>query len=111
MKCRINPILRKNSLSIHYGLEKLTSTFNNNLTNIVESGSKGNKDNIVQILMSVGIQAILPSYFIKNSYYEGLSAKELFIHSKFGRVGIISTSLNTSSTGYLQRELVKSMEV
>ncbi|OUM58769.1 hypothetical protein PIROE2DRAFT_15873, partial [Piromyces sp. E2] len=57
----------------------------NNLTNIVNSGSKG-------------------------SYSEGLSAKELFIHSKSGRAGIISTSLNTSSTGYLQRELVKCME-
>ncbi|KAL6611145.1 beta and beta-prime subunits of DNA dependent RNA-polymerase [Neocallimastix sp. 'constans'] len=83
---------------------------NNNLTNIVNSGSKGYIDNIIQILMSVGIATLLPNCYIENSYYNGLWSKELFIHSKSGRHGIISTPLSTSSTGYLQRELVKSME-
>ncbi|ORX41429.1 beta and beta-prime subunits of DNA dependent RNA-polymerase, partial [Piromyces finnis] len=91
-------------------LEKLSESINNHLTNIVSSGSKGKIDNIIQILMSVGVQAVLPKCYIKSSYFVGLTAKELFVHSKSGRVGIISTSLNTSSTGYLQRELVKSME-
>ena len=94
----------------YFKLVELVNSLDNNLTNIVKSGSKGNKDNIIQILMSIGIQTVLPSCYIKNCYSKGLSAKELFIHSKSGRVGIISTSLNTSSTGYLQRELVKSME-
>jgi hypothetical protein len=35
--------------------------------------------------MSVGVQAILPFCYIKNSYSEGLTAKELFIHLKSGR--------------------------
>jgi len=98
------------ALSKYYSLTKLVDSIDNNLTNIINSGSKGNKDNVIQILMSVGIQAALPTCYIKNSYSEGLSAKELFLHSKSGRAGIISTSLNTSSSGYLQRELVKSME-
>jgi len=102
--------MKNNILLNYYSLIKLTDSINNNLTNIVNSGSKGNKDNIIQILMSVGIQAALPNSYIKGSYSEGLSSKELFIHSKSGRAGIISTSLNTSSTGYLQRELVKSLE-
>jgi DNA-directed RNA polymerase beta' subunit len=90
--------------------ELVESNVDNNLTNIIKSGSKGNMDNMIQMLMSVGVQAVLPICYIRNSYSEGLTAKELFIHSKSGRAGIISTSLNTSSTGYLQRELVKSME-
>ncbi|ORX52520.1 hypothetical protein BCR36DRAFT_369319 [Piromyces finnis] len=48
--------------------------------------------------------------YIKSSCSEGFTAKEPFIRSKSGRAGIISTSLNTSSTGYMQRELAKSME-
>ncbi|ORX33358.1 beta and beta-prime subunits of DNA dependent RNA-polymerase [Piromyces finnis] len=90
--------------------KSLSKSISNNLTNIVNSGSKGKIDNVIQILMSVGVQAVLQSCYIKSSYSEGLTAKELFIHSKSGRAGIISTSLNTSSTGYMQRELVKSME-
>ncbi|OUM61003.1 hypothetical protein PIROE2DRAFT_13118 [Piromyces sp. E2] len=102
--------IRENVFQNYYSLTKLVEDIQSNLTNIVNSGSKGNKDNIIQILFSVGIQAILQNCYIKGSYSEGLSAKELFIHSKSGRAGIISTSLNTSSTGYLQRELVKCME-
>ena len=102
--------IREDVFFNYYSLTKLTESIKSNLSNIVNSGSKGNKDNMIQILISVGIQAVLPTCYIKGSYSEGLSAKELFIHSKSGRAGIISTSLNTSSTGYLQRELVKSME-
>jgi len=94
----------------YYYLSQLTKSIKSNLTNIVNSGAKGNSDNIVQMLFSVGFQAALPTYFIKHSYFEGLTAEELFIHSKSGRGGIISTSLNTSSTGYIQRELVKALE-
>jgi len=102
--------IRESKIMNYYSLVKMTDSINNNLTNIINSGSKGNRDNIIQILISVGIQAVLPNFYIKGSYSEGLKSKELFIHSKSGRAGIISTSLNTSSTGYLQRELVKSME-
>jgi len=102
--------IRENVILNYYSLTKLTDSIESNLTNIINSGSKGNKDNIIQILISVGVQAVIPKCYIKSSYSEGLTAKELFIHSKSGRAGIISTSLNTSSTGYLQRELVKCME-
>lgn len=109
-----NPMDEKKIKNIRFhnyqSLKKLSNSINNNLTNIVNSGSKGNSDNVIQILMSVGVQAVMPKCYIKSSYSEGLTAKELFVHSKSGRAGIISTSLNTSSTGYLQRELVKSME-
>ncbi|ORX48893.1 hypothetical protein BCR36DRAFT_583989 [Piromyces finnis] len=110
-----NNILSQTNLSNedvnrHFSLSEIIGSIDNNLTNIVNSGSKGSKENISQILVAVGFQAVLPSLYIKGSYSEGLSSKELFIHSKSGRAGIISTSLNTSSIGYLQRELVKCME-
>ncbi|ORX51034.1 beta and beta-prime subunits of DNA dependent RNA-polymerase [Piromyces finnis] len=105
-----NNRLKNRRYSDYKLLEKLSESINNHLTNIVNSGSKGKIDNIIQILMSVGVQAVLPKCYIKSSYFIGLIAKELFVHSKSDRVGIISTSLNTSSTGYLQREPAKSME-
>jgi len=103
-------MVKTNALQTYLALNDIIDSIDSNLTNIVNSGSKGNRDNIIQLLISVGFQAVLPSCYIKNSYSSGISAKELFVHSKSGRVGIISTSLSTSSTGYLQRELVKSME-
>ncbi|KAG4084141.1 beta and beta-prime subunits of DNA dependent RNA-polymerase [Neocallimastix lanati (nom. inval.)] len=83
-----------------------TKSFTNNLTNIVNSGSKENVDNIIQILMSVGIQTLLPNCYIKTSYLTGISPKELFIHSKSGRFGIISTSLSTYSTVKCMEDLL-----
>jgi DNA-directed RNA polymerase beta' subunit len=70
----------------------------------------GKIDNIIQILMFAGVQTLLLKCYIKNSYLSRLSSKELFIHSKSGRFGTISTSLSASSTGYLQWELIKSSE-
>ncbi|KAG4107715.1 hypothetical protein H8356DRAFT_1333230 [Neocallimastix lanati (nom. inval.)] len=89
-----NQVFRK-----YCDLTELVESIDNNLTNIIDSGSIGNVNNVIQILMSIGVQAILPVCYIKSSYSEGLTTKELFIHSKSGRAGIISSSLNTSSIG------------
>ena len=45
-----------------------------------------------------------------NSYLRGLSAQEFYFHAMGGREGLIDTAVKTSTTGYLQRRLVKSME-
>lgn len=39
-----------------------------------------------------------------------LSAQEFFFHAMGGREGLIDTAVKTSSTGYIQRRLVKAME-
>ena len=36
--------------------------------------------------------------------------QELFFHAMGGREGLIDTAVKTSSTGYIQRRLVKAME-
>ena len=36
--------------------------------------------------------------------------QELFFHAMGGREGLIDTAVKTSSTGYIQRRLIKAME-
>lgn len=107
---------------------------NNRFLMIVNSGSKGNMINISQMISCLGQQAVegkripygldsrtLPHYFkyddspgargyIENSYISGLTAPELFFHAMGGRIGLIDTAVKTSSTGYIQRRLIKGLE-
>ena len=48
--------------------------------------------------------------FVENSYLRGLTPQEFFFHAMGGREGLIDTAVKTSSTGYIQRRLVKAME-
>lgn len=112
--------------------KKLNNT--NNFKATVSAGSKGNTLNISQVMSCVGQQNIegkrvqygfdkrtLPHYikndigqesrgFIENSYVTGLTPQEFFFHAMAGREGLIDTACKTSSVGYLQRRMVKSLE-
>jgi DNA-directed RNA polymerase II subunit RPB1 len=109
----------------------------NALRIMVEAGSKGNTINISQIIGCVGQQSIngrriydtynatkrilshferkcdsIPSRgFVENSYITGLSVIEMFFHTMGGREGIVDTSVKTATTGYLQRRLMKALEM
>jgi len=48
--------------------------------------------------------------FVMNSYMDGLTPQELFFHAMGGRIGLIDTAVKTSTTGYIQRRLIKGME-
>ena len=48
--------------------------------------------------------------FIKNSFLEGLNPLQFFFHSLVGREGITDTSMKTSTSGYIQRRMVKILE-
>ena len=48
--------------------------------------------------------------FVENCYLIGLTPQELFFHAMGGREGLIDTAVKTSSTGYIQRRLIKAME-
>lgn len=48
--------------------------------------------------------------FIVNSYIKGLTPTEFFTHQQGGREGLLSTAISTSTTGYLQRRIVKTIE-
>ena len=101
---------------------------------IVNSGSKGSLINISQMISGLGQQNVdgkripygfdsrtLPHYFkyddgpnargfVDNSYISGLTAPELFFHAMGGRIGLIDTAIKTSSSGYIQRRLIKGLE-
>ena len=101
---------------------------------MVKSGSKGSLVNILQIMACVGQQncsgkrmqatlrgRTLPMFtiddvsarsrgFVKHSYIDGLTPDEYWHHTVGGREGLIDTAVKTSTTGYIQRRLVKSLE-
>eukprot|EP00210_Caulerpa_lentillifera_P004539 g4331.t1 len=108
--------------------------YTNNVVKMVQAGSKGSFINISQMTACVGQQNVegkripfgfqqrtLPHFmkddfgpesrgFVGNSYYRGLTPAEFFFHAMGGREGLIDTAVKTSSTGYIQRRLVKAME-
>eukprot|EP00879_Flechtneria_rotunda_P006150 GHRR01006467.1.p1 GENE.GHRR01006467.1~~GHRR01006467.1.p1 ORF type:complete len:1335 (+),score=429.51 GHRR01006467.1:359-4363(+) len=108
--------------------------WSNNIIKMVTSGSKGSFINISQMMACVGQQNVegkripfgfvgrtLPHFnkddygpesrgFVENSYLRGLSPQEFYFHAMGGREGLIDTAVKTSSTGYIQRRLVKAME-
>jgi DNA-directed RNA polymerase beta' subunit len=48
--------------------------------------------------------------FVESNYINGLSPQELFFHAMGGRIGLIDTAVKTSTTGYIQRRLIKALE-
>jgi DNA-directed RNA polymerase II subunit RPB1 len=98
------------------------------------AGSKGSELNIQQMTACLGQQNVdgkripygfehrtLPHYtkyddsaiargFVESSFINGLSPQELFFHAMGGRIGLIDTAVKTSTTGYIQRRLIKALE-
>jgi DNA-directed RNA polymerase beta' subunit len=98
------------------------------------AGSKGTEINIQQMTACLGQQNVdgkripygfehrtLPHFhkyddspaargFVESSYINGLSPQELFFHAMGGRIGLIDTAVKTSTTGYIQRRLIKGLE-
>jgi DNA-directed RNA polymerase II subunit RPB1 len=101
---------------------------------MINSGAKGNNDNINNIMGLIGQQSIdggrvpisfnnrtLPCFhrddygaesrgFIKNSIINGLEPHEFFFGLMAGRTGLIDTAIKTAESGYIERRMVKAME-
>ena len=130
---QVNSILNQaTSESGKIGLKNLNK--NNRFVIMVNAGSKGSDLNISQMISCLGQQNIdgkripygfenrtLPHFtkyddspgargFVESSYINGLSPQELFFHAMGGRVGLIDTAVKTSTTGYIQRRLIKGLE-
>ena len=106
----------------------------NRFVMMVNAGSKGNTLNIAQMISCLGQQNVdgqripygfqdrtLPHYtkyndspeargFVESSFIQGLTPTELYFHAMGGRTGLIDTAVKTSTTGYIQRRLIKGME-
>ena len=130
---RVNNILNQaTSESGKAGLKSLDK--NNRFVTMVNAGSKGSDLNISFMISCLGQQNVdgkripygfenrtLPHFtkfddspgargFVESSYINGLSPQELFFHAMGGRVGLIDTAVKTSTTGYIQRKLIKGLE-
>ena len=106
----------------------------NRMLAMAKSGSKGSSGNAVQIISMLGQQEIeggrvqdmlnrrpLPHFpkdtvdprargYIDRSFMQGLDPMSYWSHTMAGRMGVISTSIKTAETGYLQRKLIKVLE-
>jgi len=130
---KVNGILNKTiNETGKIGLENLDPK--NRATYMINSGSKGKLTNIAQMVACLGQQNVdgkripygfegrtLPYYykyddsseargFVENSFISGQTPQEFFFHAMGGREGLIDTAVKTAQTGYVQRQLVKSME-
>lgn len=130
---QVNNILNQaTSESGKIGLKSLDK--DNRFVTMVNAGSKGSDLNISFMVSCLGQQNVdgkripygfdhrtLPHYtkyddtpsargFVESSYINGLSPQELFFHAMGGRVGLIDTAVKTSTTGYIQRRLIKGLE-
>ena len=132
-EAKINRMLNQTRDSMGL-IAKNAMTTDNCLGRMVQSGSKGSMVNILQIQACVGQQncsgqrmkatlggRTLPMFkkgddsvrsrgFVKHSYIDGLTPDEYWHHTVGGREGLIDTAVKTSTCGYIQRRLVKSME-
>jgi DNA-directed RNA polymerase II subunit RPB1 len=130
---QVNSILNQaTSEAGKFGLKNLSE--GNRFVTMVQAGSKGSDLNISFMISCLGQQNVdgkripygfehrtLPHYtkyddspgargFIESSYINGLTPQELFMHAMGGRIGLIDTAVKTSTTGYIQRRLIKALE-
>ena len=130
---QVNNVLNQaTSESGKIGLKSLGKS--NRFVTMVNAGSKGSDLNISFMVSCLGQQNVdgkripygfenrtLPHFtkyddtpaargFVESSYINGLTPQELFFHAMGGRVGLIDTAVKTSTTGYIQRRLIKGME-
>jgi len=130
---QVNSILNQATAeSGKIGLKNLSK--DNRFVTMVKAGSKGSDLNISFMISCLGQQNVdgkripygfenrtLPHFtkyddspsargFVESSYINGLSPQELFFHAMGGRVGLIDTAVKTSTTGYIQRRLIKGLE-
>jgi DNA-directed RNA polymerase II subunit RPB1 len=102
---------------------------------MVLSGSKGNTNNVAQIMACLGQQFIegqrvpvsaqtrrtLTMFrpdacsaaargFIRRAYVDGMEPHEYFFHMMAGREGLVATAVKTADTGYKYRSMTKGME-
>ncbi len=106
----------------------------NRLVKMVMAGSKGDMNNVAQIMCTMGQSEVagartpmnfayrtLPHYtkfdnspeargFAMHSFKDGLDPNEFYFLACSTRVGLIDKTVKTADTGYTQRRLIKSME-
>jgi len=100
---------------------------------MARTGARGNILNLTQMAATLGQMTVrgeriwrgymgraLPHFgvndigavargFVVNSFYNGLSPLEMFVHAAGGREGLVDTAVRTSQSGYMQRRLINAL--
>ena len=136
---RITGALSKaKDIGLKIAKDALEST--NNFLSTVKSGSKGDWFNIAQVTGLLGQQNLLGKRvpatlsngkrtlhhypfkdlpleleyeskgFVDSSFISGLNPKQYYFHAMSGREGCCDTAMNTATSGYIQRRIVKLTE-
>lgn len=111
-----------------------TTPSSNRILTMIQSGSKGKKDNLSLAVGLIGLNAVDGEWikddyyrrptphapkdtldlchrgFSKNSFQSGLTAQEYYYDTVSGRDGVISKGIKTAETGYIQRKFIKALE-
>jgi DNA-directed RNA polymerase II subunit RPB1 len=133
-EAKIRQRLSKASKQITEDTVATLNESNNRVKYMINSGSKGKPENIMQMMCLVDQQIIsgmrvplgfsgrsLPHFlkydcgveskgYVVNNFLQGLSPTEFFFHTMSGREGLIDTAVKTADSGYLQRKLIKTVE-
>lgn len=102
---------------------------NNPFLLAINSGAKGSKFNLTQVMAMLGQQFFYGDRFknrlaytrnddldpeaqgfIPRSFLEGLTPRQMFMHQASSRIGVLDTATKTQKTGAMQRIFVKNME-
>ncbi|MGX7585845.1 DNA-directed RNA polymerase subunit beta' [Candidatus Vidania fulgoroideorum] len=102
-------ILNKFEL-ISFGSKKYAFNFRNKIFNIIESGSKGSIEQMLQIGSNKGLvmknSDEVIGFPIISNLTEGMNTDEYFVSTFGSRKGLSDTALKTAEAGYLTRRLV-----
>ncbi len=101
---------------------------------MARTGARGNVLNLTQMAATLGQMTVrgeriwrgymgrtLPHFkkndlgpiargFVVNSFFNGLSVTEMFMHAAGGREGLVDTAVRTSQSGYMQRRLINALQ-
>jgi DNA-directed RNA polymerase II subunit RPB1 len=134
LEVKVNMDLNNSLNNIQKVVGEKVAALRNNIHTMIAAKSKGSETNLAQIMFCLGNQNVdgkrLPLGFAKrslphfrrddnspeprgyvfSSFFAGLKPHEFFFHSMGGREGLSDTAVKTSSIGYIQRKLVKSLE-
>ncbi len=91
-------------------LKEQLSAMDTSISVMVNSGARGDIDNVKLASAMIGIQVDATNREIelpiRSSFVKGLSSLEAFVATRGSRKGLIDTALKTADSGYLTRRLV-----
>jgi len=130
----INAVLEEARSEAGVLVQEQRSSERNQMTEMIDSGTKGTKINPSQTKAMVGQTKLagervamsydgrsLPHFpkdcsdprargFVRHSFIEGLDALEAYFHAMGGREGLVDTATKTASVGYIGRKLMRCLE-